>query len=222
MAEFRDKYWLFVAELDPAVEDDERFAPLVEQWNPGRDDSQPRAYVGFTARSHPTVKFPDGDFSESRASILKRYGRGIRDDDFCRANRADKGSILRQLERTIAVLRGKGWTVLNPPPAQDHYVYVLELDREAADTKKARELNPDADPELPCVYVGQSSLTPEERLERHLAGVRSSSSTVHEHFKRMLPALYQHLNPLTERESLEKEEELARELRACGYTVIWS
>lgn len=222
MAEFQDKYWLFVADLDPAVEDDERFSALVEQWNPGRDDGQPRAYVGYTADSHPTVKFPNGDFSDSRTSILKRHGRGIRDEDFCRANRADKGSMLRQVERTIAVLRGKGWTVLNPPPAQDHYVYVLELEREAAATKKARELNPDADPEMPCVYVGQSGFRPEDRLERHLAGERSSSPKVRKYFKRMLPALYKHLNPLTERESLEKEEELARELRVCGYTVIWS
>ena len=110
--------------------------------------------------------------------------------------------------------------MLNQPPKRDHFVYVLELDPAAGTTKAARKANPARHPEMPCVYLGQTSLKIEERIQRHLGGGRLSSRVVRDHYLHALPAFHEHLNPLTELESLRRERTLGRELRGFGYTVF--
>lgn len=108
------------------------------------------------------------------------------------------------------------------------YVYVIELDKKFAKTKKAIEANPCAKNDKPCVYVGQSSKTPEQRLYEHVNGVRNKngplySRVVHQYTTgRLRRRLYEKYNPISTREEAQvKEKELAEKCRKRGYTV-WS
>jgi hypothetical protein len=59
------------------------------------------------------------------------------------------------------------------PAARDHHnVYVTELDPAAAMLPAAQKQNPRCDPQKPCVYVGMTGLTVEQRFANHKAGVR--------------------------------------------------
>jgi predicted GIY-YIG superfamily endonuclease len=58
------------------------------------------------------------------------------------------------------------------------------------------------------LYVGQSYYSPEERFRQHKEGHRASR-IVNRCGVRLLPKLYQHLNPLTQAEALEIEARLA-------------
>ncbi|MFC1559081.1 hypothetical protein ACFL39_00635 [Gemmatimonadota bacterium] len=92
----------------------------------------------------------------------------------------------------------------------DHYVYVIELDD---------KIGPRDNPDYPCVYVGQSFFKPEERFEQHLAGTHASRH-VRKYGKRLLPELYDHLNPCWSRwRAMDMEKLLGEELAEEGYTV---
>ena len=55
--------------------------------------------------------------------------------------------------------------------AQPHHsVYVVELDPAVARLARVRDLNPDRDPSKPCVYVGMTGLSLEERFRNHKTG----------------------------------------------------
>jgi len=126
---------------------------------------------------------------------------------------------LNKQRKRLAELRELGWWVANPRPRKTYSVYVIELDPAVQDRPAAKKANPHADPSMPCVYVGQTSKSPEERFEQHLAGYRCSK-WVRKYGLRLLPQLYQRHNPLTELESLWKEDGVAKALRAKGYTVM--
>jgi hypothetical protein len=55
-----------------------------------------------------------------------------------------------------------------------HNVYVVELDPAIYNLARFRRSNPDHDITKPCVYVGCTGLTPEERFAKHKAGIRAS------------------------------------------------
>jgi hypothetical protein len=95
---------------------------------------------------------------------------------------------------------------------------VVLLDRAVARLRKVRAENPDRDPKKPCVYVGMSGLTPEDRLANHLKGDKASSM-VTRYGIRLLPEMYVHLNPMPFQAAVQMEEDLADDLRRAGYTV---
>lgn len=100
-----------------------------------------------------------------------------------------------------------------------HSVYVVELARDVwKASAKFRRANPDRDPAKPCLYVGMSGLTPEERLANHRAGIRSSR-LVHQFSLELRPDLYEGLNPMSFREAARMEKVLAKVLRGDGYGV---
>jgi hypothetical protein len=73
------------------------------------------------------------------------------------------------------------------------------------------------DPRVPerwGLYVGQTSRDPDWRFDQHKAGYKASGA-IRRFGKRLLPALYDHLNPLQEWESLELEAALADAFRAA-------
>ncbi len=100
-----------------------------------------------------------------------------------------------------------------------YHVYVVQLQNEVADIPKVKRLNPERDPEKPCVYVGMTGLKPQQRLEKHRAGYKSSRF-VEKYGVRLMPELYEDLNPLTYDEAVVAEAGLARRLRAEGYAVL--
>ena len=103
--------------------------------------------------------------------------------------------------------------------SKDHHnVYVVELDPEVAKIRKVLAANPNRDPQKPCVYVGLTGLTPEERFANHKAGVKAAS-VVKRYGFRLLPELYAHLNPMPYQAAVQMEKDLAEDLRREGYTV---
>jgi hypothetical protein len=106
------------------------------------------------------------------------------------------------------------------PAARDHHnVYVIELDSAVADSRAGQRLNPRRDPQKPCVYVGMTGLTVEQRFANHKAGVRAAR-VVRRYGRRLLPELFAHLNPMPYKAAAAMERELAEDLRAQGYTVF--
>ncbi len=109
------------------------------------------------------------------------------------------------------------------------YVYVIGLKIEFSKTKKAREANPNFNPEKKCYYVGYTSKTPEQRYQQHITGFVNKkghklSSKVVEKFgyKRngLRPRQYEKYNPIqTQEEAMKMEEVLANKLRKRGHCV---
>ena len=99
-----------------------------------------------------------------------------------------------------------------------HNIYVIELDKQVLEKRKFREANPDYVDDSPCVYVGMTSKTPEERFEQHKSGYRSSR-IVKQFGIRLKPRQYQSLNPMSRDEATEMEFEKARRLRKKGWGV---
>lgn len=97
-------------------------------------------------------------------------------------------------------------------------MYVVLLDSAAGKLRKVRAENPERDPEKPCVYIGMTGLTPEERFANHKAGIKDAS-LVKRYGIRLLPELYAHLNPMPFKAAAQMEMDLAEDLRRAGYTV---
>jgi hypothetical protein len=84
--------------------------------------------------------------------------------------------------------------------------------------RKVRAENPKRDPKKPYVYVGMSGLMPEERFANHKAGIKAAS-VVKRYGIRLLPELFEHLNPMPFEAAVQMEIDLAEDLRRAGYTV---
>jgi predicted GIY-YIG superfamily endonuclease len=106
----------------------------------------------------------------------------------------------------------------NQQPGHHHNVYVVLLDQAAGRLRAVRAANPKRDPKKPCVYVGMTGLTPEQRFANHKAG-NKAASMVKRYGIRLLPELYQHLNPMPFEAAVQMEMDLAEDLRRAGYTV---
>jgi len=105
-------------------------------------------------------------------------------------------------------------------------VYVIELSRKVfTEDRRFREANPQYNGVLECLYVGQTSKTPQERFQQHKTGFRNakgqklSANIVQKYGRYLRPSLYQDIGPLSRKEALEVEEGLALELRKKGYAV---
>ncbi len=106
------------------------------------------------------------------------------------------------------------------PGAGDHHsVYVVLLDPAAARIRKVLQANPARDPKKPIVYVGLTGLTPEERFTNHKLGIKGSTF-VRRFGIRLLPELYEHLNPMPYEAAAQMEKDLTDDLRRTGYTVV--
>ncbi len=114
--------------------------------------------------------------------------------------------------RSFRKLKGTG------EAANHHHVYVVELNPEVAELPSVKRANRKRNPNLPCVYVGMTGLNPEERLQKHLDGIKSSYY-VRNYGIRLLPELYEYLNPMPYEAAVIMEADLAEDLRTQGYTV---
>ena len=114
--------------------------------------------------------------------------------------------------RTLNQLRSRG------QPEHHHNVYVVLLDPAVGKVRKVRAANPKRDRKKPCVYVGMTGLTPEERFANHKSGTKAAW-VVTRYGLRLLPELFEHLNPMPYEAAAEMEKDLAEDLRRAGYTV---
>jgi len=103
-------------------------------------------------------------------------------------------------------------------PEHHHNVYVVLLDPAVGRIRKVRAENPKHDRKKPCAYVGMPGLTPEERFANHKAGSKAAW-VVKRYGLRLLPELYEHLNPMPYEAAAQMERDLADDLRRAGHTV---
>jgi hypothetical protein len=99
-----------------------------------------------------------------------------------------------------------------------HSVYVILLDPVTLGLPSIVRLNPNRDPAKPCVYVGMTGLPVEQRFENHKKGVKAAW-VVKNYGIRLMPELYEYLNPMPFEAAAQMEKDLAADLRAEGYTV---
>ena len=109
-----------------------------------------------------------------------------------------------------------------PQPKQEqsfhHSVYVILLSDRVAKHRSVLRLNPKRDSLKPCVYVGMTGVPVNERFANHKNGYKSAWM-VRKYGLRLMPELYEHLNPMPFEAAVQMETELAEELREAGYTV---
>jgi predicted GIY-YIG superfamily endonuclease len=92
-----------------------------------------------------------------------------------------------------------------PKSSHHHSVYVVYLRNPKGDGKAG-------------YYVGMTGLTPEQRFHNHKQGIKAAS-IVRRCGERLVPRLYEHLNPMPFAKAQEMEVMLAESLRKRGYTV---
>lgn len=68
-------------------------------------------------------------------------------------------------------------------------------------------------------YVGMTGLTPERRFSNHKAGIKAAR-IVRKFGVRLVPVLYEHLNPMPYKKAAVMEVELAESLRKRGFVVF--
>jgi hypothetical protein len=99
-----------------------------------------------------------------------------------------------------------------------HSVYVILLDPAVLQHPTILRLNPNRNPAKPCVYVGMTGLAVKDRFQNHKQGLKAAS-VVRKYGIRLMPELYEYLNPMPFEAAAQMEKDLADDLRALGYTV---
>jgi predicted GIY-YIG superfamily endonuclease len=99
-----------------------------------------------------------------------------------------------------------------------HNVYVILLLDAAAKHPSILQVNPNRDSAKPCLYVGMTGMPVDHRFENHKNGYKSAW-VVRKYGVRLMPELYEHLNPMPFEAAVQMELELTEDLRAVGYTV---
>jgi hypothetical protein len=99
-----------------------------------------------------------------------------------------------------------------------HHVYVVELASAVLREPRFLRANPHYAYAKPCVYVGMTGLSPDERFDKHKAGIKANRY-VRLHGLRLLPQLYAMYNPMPYDGAQDMEVELAIALREEGYAV---
>ena len=95
----------------------------------------------------------------------------------------------------------------NPAPKRGrHSVYVVFLRNPKGDGRAG-------------YYVGMTGLTPERRFENHKNG-RKAARIVRRCGERLVPRLYEHLNPMSYDDAKRMEPILAESLRKRGFLVF--
>lgn len=190
-------YTVFVVELDDVVE--------------RRHPDLPNVYVGVTVDTpeKKLMRIQDG----GRPAWVKDHTVSLRPDLSRWFGPTDQESAKHQKTELRRELSRRGYTV-NKEKASSWNLYVVQLDEsEKSDIGEG------------WVYVGESSRSPEERLEQHISGARNDrgplfSRVVHRHGRHLRTDLMRGLPTLYSlADSKQAEAELAERLRDQGYVV---
>jgi hypothetical protein len=133
-------------------------------------------------------------------------------------------ALLREEADALNVLATLSCELKRKKPARQkeedfhHSVYVVLLKDAVTKHPSILRLNPKRDPLKPCVYVGMTGIPVDHRFENHKNGYKSAW-VVRKYGVRLMPELYEHLNPMPFEAAVQMETELAEDLRAAGYTV---
>jgi hypothetical protein len=97
-------------------------------------------------------------------------------------------------------------------------VYVIKLKKTVLGSQRFRRENPGYQKNKPCVYVGYTSKTPEERLKVHRTDRLKGSSWVRRYGKKLFLWAYKELPPFESGEEAKEAESLhAKKLRSRGW-----
>jgi len=160
----------------------------------------------------PFAKFQD-EVTSGKQNMVARFGHQVRYDLFEHLDPVeDRKAAERQKRALVQALRREGYTLYRNPTRYSVYVVFLDPDHSP-------------DPARPWVYVGQTSLTPEERLAQHLARARNHrgrlySRKVADHGLGLLPEEVEDLPSIyVVADALAWEAAVAGRLREDGYIV---
>lgn len=188
-------FWIVVLELEDVV--------------PRRHLSKPNLYVGRTV-SPPEKQFE----AELKRKGHKWYSDAIvrlRPDLAPKRQFTNRDSSTRALEKVTQKLSQAGYTVNRDTRVWS--VYVIELDSNAI-----------SNPGRGFVYVGQTSLSPEERFTQHVRGIRNKkgplySRVAHRHGVRLRPDLAPRRKFFEEKSAKEAEKRRREILEKRGFVV---
>lgn len=191
------KYNLVVLEIDD----------IVKRRNP----TLPNLYVAIIDQSltRYSSRLTEQRFPKWVAGSI----RCVRDDLSKALDTSRKFVAEAEKKSLISRLSAQGYTVNRDERVWT--VYVVELDNTGI-----------ADADIGYVYVGQTSLTPEQRVQQHLAGSRTrdgkaslSVKVVRERFVRLRMDLAPREKQYSDWASRAAEEQCAQRLRKLGYLV---
>ena len=95
---------------------------------------------------------------------------------------------------------------------------MVELSPQVWSEPRFRKANPEYAHRKPCVYVGMTGLSPDERFDKHMAGIKANRFVLR-YGLRLVPELFEIYNPMPYEAAREMEVELAIGLQQEGYAV---
>ena len=211
----RGLYNIYVVALEPEIMSTRKFALK----NPAYRSGQPCYFVDVTDLPMD-LRFDQHMHGIKDNAFVRMHGRALRPDFTVDFPPSPFGvAVEKEAELTRSLrLEGCGvWApVLDAPETSN--VYVIRLDAAVLKNRRFRAANPGYVKGSPCVYVGATGLSPQERFANHKSGHKANwyAQTFGE---RLWPELFQHLNPMTYQRALATEIALAEELRQEGYGV---
>jgi hypothetical protein len=211
----RGLYRVYVVALEAEVMSTRKFA----EKNPGYRPGHPCYFVDVTDLA-ADLRFDQHMHGIKDNAFVRLYGRALRPDFTADFAPSPFGVAVEQEAEFARSLRGEGcgvWApILDAPETSS--VYVIRLDEAVLKDRRFRATNPGYLKGSPCVYVGATGLSPEERFANHKSG-HKANWYVETFGEGLLPEFFQHLNPMTYQRALATEIALAEELRHEGFGV---
>ena len=140
-------WWVCAVELE--AEEGSKTIRLIRKRSPQWDGQKLQIHINLSSKQ-PEVPY-------QRNNIL--YEEGLSEEE-----------AYRTRTKFIYSLREQGYGLLNPKPRKTHYVYVIDLDPAVREIARVRKNNPNSNPDMPCVYVGQTGLSLRTRRAQHKSG----------------------------------------------------
>lgn len=211
----RGLYRLYVVDLKPEVMSNRKFA----ERNPAYRRGQSCYFVDVTGLA-ADLRFDQHMHGIKDNAFVRMYGTALRPDFTIDFEPAPFGPAAEHEAHFARRLRGEGcgvWApVLDAPEISN--VYVIRLEMAVLKDRRFLAGNPGYVKGSPCVYVGATGLTPEERFANHKSG-HKANWYAQTYGQTLMPELFLHLNPMTYQRALATEIALAEELRREGFAV---
>lgn len=210
--------YVYAIELKPEVLNQPKF----KNQNP---DFQGKGRCVFLSTSSidPNVRFEEIKSGKKNLKIPAMYGTHLLPDltDEYNRKKMDGYEAVECIFFLAAELRKKGNAAFIPDGLLEKYkVYVIKLNKAVLSEYKFRSENPNYKDGMPCVYVGMTKKSPEERFRDH-KNHNNDGQFVPEYGEKLLKSIYEKYNekPMYSWEASRLEKSLAKELRNQGYAV---
>ena len=110
-------------------------------------------------------------------------------------------------------------SLLRPFESPSCVLYAIELDHEVMQDPDFIAKNPGWIPGMPLLYIGMTSLTPEERFIQHKSGLKNASRIPNQFGRQLRMDLMPAEKPVRRTIALKREKFIARLRRSQGYGV---